>query len=155
MSIDRGRGETSGLVDLERGLIHRDVFANAEIYEAEKERVFARTWLFVGHESQIPAPGDFVLGRMGEESVILNRDAAGRIHVLLNNCRHRVFGKLSIVFFVLRPLLIHLLGSAVVVQYPGIVKNSTCADDKNQATAKQRPLPCPAKLVSERPDTRS
>ena len=81
--------DIAGLVDLERGLIHRDIFTSDSIYELEKERVFTRTWLFVGHESQIPEPGDFVLGRMGEESVILNRDRHGRIHVLLNNCRHR------------------------------------------------------------------
>jgi phenylpropionate dioxygenase-like ring-hydroxylating dioxygenase large terminal subunit len=78
-----------GYVDLARGRIHRDVFTSETIYRQEQERVFARSWLFVGHESQIPEPGDFILSRMGEESVILNRDRQGRIHVLLNNCRHR------------------------------------------------------------------
>ncbi len=51
--------------------------------------MFARSWLFVGHESQIANPADFILSRTGEESVILNRDERGRIHVFLNNCRHR------------------------------------------------------------------
>ena len=55
----------------------------------EQERVFARAWLFVGHESQIPNPGDFFVSGMGEESVILCRDRAGEIHVFLNSCRHR------------------------------------------------------------------
>ena len=76
-------------VDLERGLISRRIFTSQAIYDAELERVFARSWLFVGHESQIAAPGDFVLGRMGEESVILNRDRHGKLHVFLNTCRHR------------------------------------------------------------------
>ena len=76
-------------VDLERGLISREVFTSEPLYEEEKERVFTRCWLFVGHESQIPNPGDFILSRMAEESVILNRDRKGEIHVLLNNCRHR------------------------------------------------------------------
>ena len=78
-----------GLVDIDRGLISRDIFSSQAVYEDELERVFARAWLFVGHESQIPKPGDFVLGRMGEESVIVNRDRDGRLHVFLNNCRHR------------------------------------------------------------------
>ena len=59
------------LVDVEKGLISREIFVNRDVYEMELERVFARSWLFVGHESQIARPGDFILSRMGEESVIL------------------------------------------------------------------------------------
>ncbi|MCZ6628914.1 MAG: aromatic ring-hydroxylating dioxygenase subunit alpha [SAR324 cluster bacterium] len=43
----------------------------------------------MGHESQVPNPGDFFISRMGEESVILCRDDQGRLHVFLNTCRHR------------------------------------------------------------------
>jgi phenylpropionate dioxygenase-like ring-hydroxylating dioxygenase large terminal subunit len=78
-----------GLVDIERGLISRDVFVDETIYRDELERVFARAWLFVGHESQIPNPGDFFVSRMGEESVILCRDREHTVHVFLNTCRHR------------------------------------------------------------------
>jgi hypothetical protein len=48
-----------GLVDLVAGQISREIFVNDEIYQEELERVFARAWLFVGHESQIPNSGDF------------------------------------------------------------------------------------------------
>ena len=89
MSGNGSRPYTGGLVDLESGQVSRDIFSSQAIYEQELEQVFARAWLFVGHESQIPNRGDFILGRMGEESVILNRDQTGDIHVLLNNCRHR------------------------------------------------------------------
>jgi phenylpropionate dioxygenase-like ring-hydroxylating dioxygenase large terminal subunit len=47
-----------GLVDLAAGQISREIFVNCEIYQEELERVFARAWLFVGHESQIPNSGD-------------------------------------------------------------------------------------------------
>jgi phenylpropionate dioxygenase-like ring-hydroxylating dioxygenase large terminal subunit len=78
-----------GLVDVERGSIGREVFSDAGIYNEERERVFGRSWLFVGHETQIPRNGDFFLSYMGEDSVILNRDSRGTIHVFLNSCRHR------------------------------------------------------------------
>ena len=77
------------LVDAERGIVSREVFVNDEVYRAEIERIFTRTWLFVGHESQIPNPGDFITSRMGEESVILCRDRDSKVHVFLNTCRHR------------------------------------------------------------------
>lgn len=89
MGVTDTRAFTGGLVDLKQGLISRDIFASQEIYEKELERVFARSWLFVGHESQVPNPFDFILSRMGEESVILNRDRQGNLHVFLNSCRHR------------------------------------------------------------------
>ncbi len=78
-----------GYVDAARRLVSREIYVDEEIYQLEQERVFARVWLFVGHESQIPKPGDYFIGRMGEESVIMARDRAGEIHVFLNSCRHR------------------------------------------------------------------
>ena len=77
------------LVDWDRGLISRDVFVNRDLYEQELEQIFARVWLLIGHESQVQKPGDYFLSRMGEESVILTRDRAGKLHVFLNSCAHR------------------------------------------------------------------
>ena len=67
-------GYRRGLVNLNKGQISREIFVSDEIYREEQERLFARAWLFVGHESQIPNPGDFFVSGMGEESVILCRD---------------------------------------------------------------------------------
>jgi phenylpropionate dioxygenase-like ring-hydroxylating dioxygenase large terminal subunit len=89
MATNGMRGYRPGLVDPATGLISREIFVSDEIYAEEQERVFARSWLFVGHESQIPNPGDFFVSRMGEESVILCRDRAGEVHAFLNSCRHR------------------------------------------------------------------
>ena len=89
MATARISGYRPGLVDIARGQISREIFVNDEIYREEIERVFARAWLFVGHESQIPNPGDFFVSSMGEESVILCRDRLGQVHVFLNSCRHR------------------------------------------------------------------
>ena len=77
------------LVDVEHGTVSREVFVNEEIYQQELEQIFARAWLFIGHESQVPNPGDYFQSRMGEESVLLVRDRKGELHVFLNTCRHR------------------------------------------------------------------
>src|SRR5690348_3875827 len=82
-------GHRSGLVDATTGQISREIFVNEQIYAEEQERIFARAWLFIGHESQIPNPGDYAAARMGEEAVILCRDRTGAVHVFLNSCRHR------------------------------------------------------------------
>src|SRR5262245_36097900 len=80
---------THGLVDLASGQVSRESFVNETIYQQELEQIFARAWLFVGHASQIPKPGDFFVSCMGEESVILARDRDERVHMFLNSCRHR------------------------------------------------------------------
>ncbi|WP_091739362.1 aromatic ring-hydroxylating oxygenase subunit alpha [Phenylobacterium immobile] len=77
------------MVDAEKGTVERAIFADQSIYELELERIFARAWNFMCHESQIPKAGDFFLSFIGEESVIATRDKKGELQVLLNSCRHR------------------------------------------------------------------
>jgi phenylpropionate dioxygenase-like ring-hydroxylating dioxygenase large terminal subunit len=88
--VDLGRSlRVEDLVDVERGLVDRRSFSDQEIYDLEMERIFARAWNFMCHESQIPKPGDFFMNYIGEESVIVTRDKEGGLNVLLNTCRHR------------------------------------------------------------------
>ena len=81
--------ERKQYVDREQGLLDRSIFVDEELYAQELERVFGRAWLFIGHESLVPNPNDFFLTYMGEDPVILTRDAKGQVHAFLNMCRHR------------------------------------------------------------------
>ena len=62
---------------------------SADWYKREQERVFGRTWLFVGHESLIPNNSDYFTSYMGQDPVIVQRGQDGIIRVFLNRCRHR------------------------------------------------------------------
>ncbi len=77
------------LMSPEEGRIPAFIYSRADIYELELQRIFAKCWVFVAHETEVPAPGDYVTRRMGEDSVIVTRDEDSRIHVFLNMCRHR------------------------------------------------------------------
>ena len=77
------------LVDHNKGLVDRSIFSDRDIYEMELERIFARSWSFMAHASQIPNPGDFFMTRIGEDRVIVVRDNDGNPQTLVNSCRHR------------------------------------------------------------------
>ncbi len=61
----------------EEGLISRRIFADPEIYQMEIDRIFGRGWFFLGHESEIPNPGDLVSCPCGIDPAILVRDDEG------------------------------------------------------------------------------
>src|SRR5262245_57303868 len=77
------------MVDTEKGTVDRRIFSDAEIYQLEMEKIFARCWNFMAHESQVPNPGDFFMTYIGEDRVIVVRDKEGGVQCLLNTCRHR------------------------------------------------------------------
>ena len=81
--------DVKSLVDAEHGLVSRRIFIERDIYEQELERIFARCWLFLCHDSQLPHAGDFFTTYMGEDTVLVVRDTQGQMHAFLNVCRHR------------------------------------------------------------------
>src|SRR4029077_7773001 len=86
----RGVGlEPGGWVDIRQGLVSRDIFVSDDVWRLEMERIFARTWIFLAHETEIPKSGDFVSRNMGQVPVVVVRGSEGTIHALLNSCRHR------------------------------------------------------------------
>ncbi len=77
------------MVDYEKGTVDRRGFVDPDIYELQLERIFARAWNFMAHDSQIPNPGDFFMTFIGEDRVIVVRDNDLQPQVLINSCRHR------------------------------------------------------------------
>ena len=69
--------------------VHRDFYTSPEVFEIEMERIFGRAWLFVGHASQVPSPGDYVTTTLARQPVIMSRHGDGEVYLLFNRCRHR------------------------------------------------------------------
>jgi choline monooxygenase len=78
--------ETSGAVS---PALPTRLYRDPEVLEAEQRRIFARTWQFVGHESQLPEPGGYMTTSAGVEPVLVIRDDEGTLRAFRNVCRHR------------------------------------------------------------------
>jgi len=82
------------------------LYYDPSLFEAELERIFYKTWIWVAHESELPSPGDFRTTLIGRQPVIVVRDKNGSVNVLENRCRHR--------------------GATVCEQHKGNAKTFTC-----------------------------
>ncbi|MBF6569828.1 MAG: Rieske 2Fe-2S domain-containing protein [Candidatus Binataceae bacterium] len=69
--------------------VHRSAYTSREILELERDLVFDRSWIYVGHETEVRNPGDFQSRNVAGRPVILCRDSGGEIRVLINSCTHR------------------------------------------------------------------
>ena len=69
--------------------VDRRLFVDESIYRLEQERIFAKCWLYLGHESALPEKQSFLTTTMGEDPVIVVRDKTGRLRAFLNSCSHR------------------------------------------------------------------
>ena len=61
---------------VQSGRVHRRLYTDPAIFEAEMERIFGGAWIYVGHESQVRKPGDYVRTFIGRKPVVLVRDKA-------------------------------------------------------------------------------
>ena len=87
MSEQAARPKWDELIEADR--VHGSLYTDPAVYQAELERIWYRTWVYVGHESEVPEAGDYVLKSIGPQPVIMTRDKQGGIHLLLNRCTHR------------------------------------------------------------------
>ncbi|MEN9727453.1 MAG: hypothetical protein RL434_1819 [Pseudomonadota bacterium] len=66
-----------------------EAFTDATLFDLEMTHIFESTWVFVGLESEVAKPHDFVTTRVGRVPVLLTRDGDGTLKAFLNSCRHR------------------------------------------------------------------
>jgi phenylpropionate dioxygenase-like ring-hydroxylating dioxygenase large terminal subunit len=83
-----------GNVDAVRGLVretevHRDVYVDQEVFQLEMEHLFSNTWVYVGHDSHVPNPGDYFGTTIGTQPVLMVRHSDNAVHVLHNRCPHK------------------------------------------------------------------
>lgn len=71
------------------GLVPAHIYNDEVVFRYEVERLFARAWVFLAHESEVPRPNDFVVRNVVNDSFLVTRDRDGAIHVMFNMCVHR------------------------------------------------------------------
>src|SRR5262249_30318855 len=86
--IERSSAGTEPRWDLlvQSAHVHGSLYTDPAIFQVELERIWYRTWVYVGHESEVPNANDYVMKSIGPEPVIMTRDRAGQIHLLHNRC---------------------------------------------------------------------
>ena len=69
--------------------VHKSVYTDPAIFDAEMEKIWERIWVYCGHESQVRHPGDYHAVQIGRQPMVMVRQGDGRINVLYNRCPHR------------------------------------------------------------------
>ena len=69
--------------------VHRDLYIDEELFALEQEQFFANTWNYVGHDSQIPNPGDYLRNDIAGQPLIVVRHQDDSVRVLMNRCAHK------------------------------------------------------------------
>ena len=77
----------NGLIREDR--VHGSLYTDPSIYQEELRKIWFRTWVYVGHQSEVPNANDYLMKSIGPEPVIMTKDREGRIHLLHNRCPHR------------------------------------------------------------------
>ncbi len=88
--MSRYRGNPKAIAALvQDDQVHRDVYIDPEIFELEMEQLWSNTWIYVGHVSQVPHPGDYATADIATRPVVMVRHEDGTVRVLMNRCAHK------------------------------------------------------------------
>jgi len=69
--------------------VHRNVYTDPEVFDLEMQRIWVKSWIYIGHESQVAAKGDYMTLSYGKFPVVMVRDNDDQVHVLHNRCGHK------------------------------------------------------------------
>ena len=87
MTITYTDEEIANLVRSDK--VHRNVYTDPEIFDLEMERIWGKSWVYVGHESQVKKAGDYFATSIGKQQAIMTRHKDGKVKVLFNRCSHK------------------------------------------------------------------
>lgn len=62
---------------IQRERVHGSLYTDPGIFAEELRKIWYQTWVFVGHESEVPQPNDYVRKKLGLQDVIMTRDRDG------------------------------------------------------------------------------
>jgi nitrite reductase/ring-hydroxylating ferredoxin subunit len=74
---------------VQNGKLHGSLYTDPAIFADEMDRIFYRGWSFVAHDSEIPNPGDYVMRRVGTQTLMVIRRKDGEVGIYYNRCPHR------------------------------------------------------------------
>ena len=69
--------------------IHRDAYKDPAVFAEEKEKIFSKCWLYLGHESEVANKNDYISRRVGGRELVFLRDREGNLRAFYNSCTHR------------------------------------------------------------------
>lgn len=69
--------------------VNREAFTSQEVLDLEKERIFDRSWLYLGHASELKSANDYLTRSIGGRELIFNRNRKGEYQAFFNVCPHR------------------------------------------------------------------
>jgi p-cumate 2,3-dioxygenase alpha subunit len=69
--------------------VNRSAFTSAEVFAHEKAVILKKSWIFLGHTSEIAANGSYVVRQIIDSSILFLRDKDGVVRAFFNVCPHR------------------------------------------------------------------
>jgi phenylpropionate dioxygenase-like ring-hydroxylating dioxygenase large terminal subunit len=86
--VERAAGNAETPAPLS-GRVPTEVYTDQARFELERDRLFRQQPLIIGHESQLPEPGDAIVFDWLDLPLLTIRDKNGDIGTFMNVCRHR------------------------------------------------------------------
>src|SRR4051795_6215749 len=77
------------MADAVRETLPGVAYHSPETYAIDKERVFYRTWQYVGRAERVARPGDWLRVEIADESILVVRGKDERLRAFYTFCRPR------------------------------------------------------------------
>ena len=65
------------------------LYNDPDVFAFDMEAIYARSWLMIGFEVELPKPGSHLAMTIGRWPILLVRDRSGKLGGFHNSCRHR------------------------------------------------------------------